>query len=97
YTHGGQSARSGGEQSAAQLLRDHVLIGHSSNAFGILCKQASWPVASKTASGSLLAKRMLVCLSHDQMNGVQDQKKHQSDYWLAPTGFSVNQACSRLH
>ncbi|GKB12231.1 hypothetical protein Tco_0846154 [Tanacetum coccineum] len=68
-------AQSGGEQSAARLLRDHVLIGHSSNAFGILCKQARWPVATKTASGSLLAKRMLVSLSHDQTNGVEDQKE----------------------
>ncbi|GKA57110.1 hypothetical protein Tco_0756298, partial [Tanacetum coccineum] len=74
-THGGQFTRSGGEQSAARLLRDHVLIGHSSSAFGILCKQARWPVATKTASGSLLAKRMLVSLSHDQTNGVEDQKE----------------------
>ncbi|GJT59164.1 squamosa promoter-binding protein 1-like protein [Tanacetum coccineum] len=41
YTHGGQFARSGGEQSADQLLRDHVSIGHSSNAFGMLFKQGS--------------------------------------------------------
>ncbi|GJZ29649.1 ribonuclease H-like domain-containing protein [Tanacetum coccineum] len=46
YTHGGQFARSGGEQSAARLLTDHVLIGHSSNAFDILCKQGTHMVTS---------------------------------------------------
>ncbi|GKD25317.1 hypothetical protein Tco_1231531 [Tanacetum coccineum] len=46
YTHGGQFSRSGGEQSAARLLTDHILIGHSSNAFDILCKQGTHMVIS---------------------------------------------------
>ncbi|GKD64998.1 3-epi-6-deoxocathasterone 23-monooxygenase, partial [Tanacetum coccineum] len=41
YTRVGQFARSGGEQSVAQLPRDHVSVGHSSNAFGILHVYAS--------------------------------------------------------
>nr|GEZ53583.1 hypothetical protein [Tanacetum cinerariifolium] len=35
------------------------------------------PVSPKPASGSLLAKRMLVSLSHDQTNGVKDQKEER--------------------
>nr|GEU73701.1 retrovirus-related Pol polyprotein from transposon opus [Tanacetum cinerariifolium] len=36
-----------------------------------------WPVSPEPASGSLLAKRMLVSLSHDQTNGVKDQKEEK--------------------
>ncbi|GJW33992.1 hypothetical protein Tco_0054024 [Tanacetum coccineum] len=35
------------------------------------------PVSPEPASGSLLAKRMLVSLSHDQTNGVKDQKEER--------------------
>ncbi|CAI9301856.1 unnamed protein product [Lactuca saligna] len=35
------------------------------------------PASPEPASGSLLAKRMLVSLSHDQTNGVKDEKEER--------------------
>nr|GFA16847.1 hypothetical protein [Tanacetum cinerariifolium] len=40
-------------------------------------QQGSSPVSPEPASGSLLAKRMLVSLSHDQTKGVKDQKEER--------------------